>query len=70
MNTLPLTVNGAVVQSTSDSLVQLLAAHGVDPEQRFVAISVNEVVVPRADWARRHLSAGDRIEIVQPIKGG
>lgn len=70
MSVLPLTVNGAATQSTSDSLEKLLAAHSVDPAQRFIAIAVNDVVVPRADWARWRLAAGDRIEIVQPMKGG
>lgn len=70
MSILSLMVNGVAFQENSNSLVQLLAVHGIDPTQRFMAISINELVVPRADWSHRHLMPGDRIEIVQPMKGG
>ncbi|MED7954060.1 MULTISPECIES: sulfur carrier protein ThiS [unclassified Streptomyces] len=35
-----------------------------------VAAALNETVVPRTDWPRTELSAGDRIEILTAVQGG
>lgn len=63
-------LNGAQVTVEADSLAQLLAARGIDERQRFIAVAVNNVVVPRSEWAGIRLTGGDRVEIVQPMKGG
>ena len=63
-------LNGKRISAGADSLVEFLAAHGVDAARRFVAVAVNSVVVPRGDWPNLRLSDGDQIEIVQPMKGG
>lgn len=67
---LSLTLNGASISTDADTLAQLLSERRIDTGQRFVAVAVNEVVVPRGDWPELHLRDGDRIEIVQPMKGG
>jgi sulfur carrier protein len=63
-------LNGARVASSTDSLAQLLAEQRIDGAQRFIAVAVNNVLVPRSGWPDLRLSDGDRIEIVQPMKGG
>lgn len=35
-----------------------------------VAVAVNDDFVPRAEYARRKLDEGDRVEIVAPMQGG
>jgi sulfur carrier protein len=39
-------------------------------ETRGVAVAINGAVVPRADWARTPLNAGDAVEIVRARQGG
>jgi len=70
MTGIAIILNGGQVTIEADSLAQLLAARGIDQRQRFVAVAVNNVVVPRGEWADLRLASGDRVEIVQPMKGG
>jgi sulfur carrier protein len=65
-----LILNGASISARADTLSQLLAERLIDTERRFVAVAVNNVVVPRGEWPRLRLRDGDRVEIVQPMKGG
>lgn len=50
------------------SLLVVLETLGVDP--RRVAVAVNAAVVPRGEWAARHLAEGDRLEIIEAVGGG
>lgn len=50
------------------SLLDLLGELGLDPRQ--VAVERNLEIVPRADYARTRLGAGDRLEIVTFVGGG
>ena len=50
------------------TVADLLRELGRDPKK--LAVEVNEVVVPRADHATRHLRDGDRVEIVTLVGGG
>lgn len=70
MTGLFIVVNGARVTADASTLAELLAERRIDAAQHFIAVAVNNVVVPRGEWATLHLVAGDRIEIVQPMKGG
>jgi sulfur carrier protein len=65
-----LTVNGVAEEVTATTVAQLLAARGVDPAARFLAVAVNGAVVRRAIWDETALSAGDAVEIVRPLQGG
>ena len=49
---------------------ELLAACGVDPASRFLAVAVNGTVVRRSEWPSRPLLPGDNVEIVRPFSGG
>ncbi|WP_119304154.1 sulfur carrier protein ThiS [Dongia deserti] len=70
MTSIAIILNGAEMTVETTSLAQLLADRGVDERQRFVAVAVNNLVMPRSEWASVRLAAGDRVEIVQPMKGG
>lgn len=50
------------------SLLVVLETLEVDP--RRVAVAVNAAVVPRGEWAARHLAEGDRLEIIEAVGGG
>jgi len=63
-------INGVVEEVAVTTVADLLAARGVDPAARFLAVAVNGTVVRRAEWVFRELSPGDTIEIVRPLQGG
>jgi sulfur carrier protein len=65
-----LKVNGVGEEVTAETLVELLAARGIDPSARFLAVAINGAVVRRSEWRSTALSPGDEIEIVRPIQGG
>lgn len=65
-----LKVNGVEEEIAATTIAQLLAARGIDPAARFLAIAVNGAVVRRTCWEETVLSAGDAVEIVRPLQGG
>jgi sulfur carrier protein len=65
-----LKVNGIDEEVAATTVAQLLAARGIDPAARFLAVAVNGDVVRRATWADTPLHAGDAVEIVRPLQGG
>ena len=65
-----LQVNGLAAEVAAATVAELLAAQGIDPATRFLAVAVNGRVVRRAEWASRRLAAGDDVEIVRPLSGG
>ena len=65
-----LKVNGVEAEIAAATVAELLAAQGVDPTARFLAVAINGAVVRRAEWPARSLAAGDEVEIVRPLQGG
>jgi sulfur carrier protein len=65
-----LRINGKDTELAATTVAELLAAQGIDPSARFLAVAVNGSVIRRAEWARAPLTAGDSIEIVRPFQGG
>lgn len=63
-------LNGDPVDTEAATVRTLLDEQGIDAEARGVAVAVNAAVVPRRDWARASLGAGDAVEIVKPFRGG
>jgi sulfur carrier protein len=61
-------VNGLGTEIAAKRLDALLSE--LDHEGTYVAIAVNDLVVPRARWAATELNSGDRIEIITPRQGG
>ncbi len=52
------------------TVADLLADLGVEPQARGVAVAVDGEVVPRADWARRAVAPGARVEALTAMQGG
>ena len=65
-----LKINGVDEEVTATTIAQLLAARGIDPAARFLAVAINGAVVRRASWDDAALQAGDAVEIVRPLQGG
>ncbi|HWB49962.1 MAG TPA: sulfur carrier protein ThiS [Stellaceae bacterium] len=65
-----LKINGVDEEVAAATIAQLLAARGIDPAARFLAVAVNGAVVGRSRWADAPLKAGDAVEIVRPLQGG
>ena len=65
-----LTVNGVDEEVAASTVAQLLAARGIDPGARFLAVAVNGEVVRRSSWGEAILTPGDAVEIVRPLQGG
>jgi sulfur carrier protein len=65
-----LKINGFDEEVAASTVAQLLAARGIDPGARFLAVAVNGTVVRRAAWDDAALNAGDAVEIVRPLQGG
>jgi len=65
-----LQINGVEEEVTVATVAELVAARGVDPAARFLAVALNGSVLHRSEWPSKLLSAGDNIEIVRPFSGG
>jgi sulfur carrier protein len=65
-----LKINGIDEDVAATTIAQLLAARGIDPAARFLAVAVNGEVVRRAIWGEAAVNAGDAVEIVRPLQGG
>ena len=65
-----LKINGVDEEVAVTTIAQLLAARGIDPAARFLAVAVNGAVVRRGSWDEAELNAGDAVEIVRPLQGG
>jgi len=63
-------LNGEDRPWSDQSLRDLVADTGVDPERNGIAVARNGEVVPRTDWAQTRLEPDDRIEIVHIVRGG
>ena len=48
-----LKINGVEEEVAATTVGELLAARGIDPAARFLAVAVNGAVVRRAEWPRR-----------------
>jgi sulfur carrier protein len=63
-------VNGAARPLDADTVAGLVAALGIAPDARGVAVALNGAVVPRARWTAATLAAGDRVEVIRAMQGG
>lgn len=69
------TVNGGVVAFDSDATLGDVVLHTMTKpdgsySDRGIAVAVNQIVVPRGDWAATVLRADDKIEIITAVQGG
>jgi sulfur carrier protein len=64
-------LNGRPVDGRDGATIaDLLAELGVEPRARGVAVAVDGEVVPRAEWDRRAVPAGARVEALSAMQGG
>ena len=64
-------LNGREVEGRDGALVRdLLTDLGVEPLARGVAVAIDGEVIPRADWDRRSVPAGARVEALSAMQGG
>ena len=61
-------VNGETLETSAETLAELLEAKGLSETK--AATAVNEAFVPAAKRAETKLQPGDRIEILTPMQGG
>ncbi len=55
---------------TGTTLAALIAAEGIEPERRGIAVALDGEVVPRSAWETALLAEGARIEVLQAVAGG
>lgn len=67
--TLPVVLNGATTLLASDTTIDSLVK-SLCETTKGIAVARNSEVVPRSQWARTTLAAGDRVEIVAATAGG
>ncbi len=48
----------------------LVAVVGLDPDRPGIAVALNGQVVPRARWAETRLRPDDKVEIIHAVQGG
>jgi sulfur carrier protein len=63
-------LNGEPRERDGATIVELLADLGVEERARGVAVAVNGEIVPRAQWQRHQVGAGDRVEALTAMQGG
>ena len=63
-------VNGEVTTFNGKIIPDLLIAWGFKPRQSGLAVAVNGAVVSRSAWEQTLLNHGDKVEIVQIVRGG
>ena len=69
------TINGDTVAFDSEAtLGDVVLRTMTKPDgtytDRGIAVAVNQIVVPRADWAATTLRPDDKIEIITAVQGG
>jgi sulfur carrier protein len=64
-------LNGRALEGRDGATVaDLLGDLGVEPQARGVAVAVDGEVVPRAEWQRRAVEPGARVEALTAMQGG
>jgi sulfur carrier protein len=64
-------LNGRALEGRDGATVaDLLGDLGVEPRARGVAVAVDGEVVPRAEWPRRAVEPGARVEALTAMQGG
>ncbi|TDD70249.1 sulfur carrier protein ThiS [Jiangella aurantiaca] len=69
------TINGDVVAfDTGATLGDVVLRTMTKPDGTYsdsgIAVAVNQIVVPRSDWAATPLQPDDKIEIISAVQGG
>ena len=62
-------VNRAKTSTTENTSVELLLMN-LGIEKKFIAVEVNQVIVPKSKYKNFYLKENDKIEIIKAIGGG
>ena len=62
------TVNDKPMQFAGETVSELLDA--LDMQKPYIAVSVNDSIVPRSEHTQRKLTERDQVIIVQAVGGG
>jgi sulfur carrier protein len=62
-------INQSSHHTNCTTLAELLAEQGMSARTG-IAVAVNDMVIPRKEWAQRVLLASDRIIIITATQGG
>ncbi len=63
-------VNGQEWALDIVTVAELVEKLGVKTGARGVAVALNGNVVPRREWVRTALAAGDEVEVIRAMSGG
>lgn len=61
-------INGVDIDKIEISLMQYLEENSISPQR--IAVELNEVILPKANYAATVLKDGDVVEIVNFVGGG
>ncbi|MFN3385745.1 MAG: sulfur carrier protein ThiS [Candidatus Thermochlorobacter sp.] len=66
-----ITLNGKVLTLEREmTIVELLRQQNISPDEKGIAIAINEAVINRRAWERVRIKANDKVEIVRATQGG
>jgi sulfur carrier protein len=64
-------LNGKPVELSDEATVaEAVDAAGANGDRRGIAVALEGEVVPRGEWERTSLRAGQSVEVVRAIQGG
>lgn len=61
-------VNGELLDMNGRTVTELLSA--MDTSSQRVAVELNEVIIPKAEYSNTVLNDGDTVEVVRFVGGG
>jgi thiamine biosynthesis protein ThiS len=66
-----ITLNGKVFPIEKEmTIAEFLSQQGISPDEKGIAVAINEVVINRQAWGRVRIKANDTVEIVRATQGG
>lgn len=68
VNNTTITVNGEIKKISATHLHEILTELNVD--KKYIAVAVNDAVIPSAEYEKQKIHNGDRLEIIQAVCGG
>lgn len=63
-----ITINGKIKNVATTHLQEILTELNVD--KKYVAVAVNDAVIPSAEYEKQKIENGDRLEIISAVCGG
>jgi sulfur carrier protein len=70
LQTMDIFINGQATQMPDNSTVPDVLQHLGQTQKGGIAVAVNDVVVPKSQWSKAHITDGDKVLIIQASQGG